>query len=103
MADLTTTEGKDEAIASTTSRLDQLKERIDQLRVQADLAKLDARDVATKQLNIAQNSCLAAEAKLREAAHDLTATAQAVRDGVTQMIRDAKNAIDAAEKVISRA
>jgi hypothetical protein len=102
MADVTTTEEKNEVIASTTTLLDQLRERIDHLRVQADLGKLDARDEAAKQLTIAQNACLAAEAKLREAGHDLTATAEAVRDGVEQVLRDLKKAIDAAEAAISR-
>jgi hypothetical protein len=97
-----TTEEKNEEIASTTTLLGQLRERIDQLRVQVDLGKLDARDEATKQLTIAQNACLAVEAKLREVGHDLTATARTVREGVTQMVRDAKAAIDAAERVITR-
>ena len=101
MADVKTEE-TNEVIATTTTLLDQLKERIDHLRVQADLGKLDARDEAVKQLTIAQNACLAAGAKLREAGHDVSATAQAVRDGVEQLIQDVKNAINAAETAISR-
>ena len=102
MADVTSTEEKNAVIASTTTLLDQLRERIDHLMVQADLGKLDARDEATRQLTIAQNACLAAEAKLREAGHDLTVTAQALRDGVGQLVRDVKDAIDAVEATISR-
>jgi hypothetical protein len=102
MADVKTTEEKNEVIASTSTLLDQLRERIDHLRVQADLGKLDARDEAIKQLTIAQNACLAAGAKLREAGHDIGATAQTVRDGVEQLLRDVKSAIDEAETAISR-
>lgn len=102
MADARTTEEKNEVITSATTLVNQLKEQIDNLRVQVDLGKLDARDEVTKQLTIAQNACLAAGAKLREAGHDVTVTAQAVRDGVEQILRDVKNAIDAAETAISR-
>lgn len=102
MPDVTTTEERDQAIASTTTLLDQFRERIDHLKVQADLGKLDVREEATKQLTIAQNACLAVEAKLRAAGHDVTITARAVRHGVEQLVQDVKDAIDAAESAISR-
>lgn len=102
MADVAAREDKEQVIESTTTVLDQFRQRIDHLRVQADLGKLDARSEVSRQLTIAQNACLAAEAKLREVRQDLTATAQAVRDGVEQLIQDVKDAIDAVENTISR-
>jgi hypothetical protein len=53
-----------------TSTLDEWRARIDELKVQADLAKLEARARGAKQLEIAQSACLAAYSKLREASHD---------------------------------
>ena len=44
---------KSEVVDSMTGTLDQWKARIDELKVQVDLAKLDARERATKQLDIA--------------------------------------------------
>ena len=48
-----------------TGTLDQWRARIDELKVQVDLAKLDTRERATKQLDMAQNACMAAYSKLR--------------------------------------
>ena len=42
-------EEQEQLIDSMTGTLDQWRSRIDELRVQADLAKLDARERATKQ------------------------------------------------------
>jgi hypothetical protein len=102
MADVSTTEEKNTVIESTTTVLDRLREQIDHLMVQVDLGKLDARDEAVRQLNLAQNACLAAEGRLREARHDLKVTADALRKGVEALVRDVKNAIDAAETAISK-
>jgi len=82
--------------------VDDWKSRIDELRVQADLAKLDVRDQATKQLDIAQNSCLAAATKLREAGHDAAVSVRALADGVRNLLNDVKSAFDAAKAVIDR-
>jgi hypothetical protein len=102
MTDVRADEKKDDVVASTTKVIDQLRERIDHLMVQVDLGKLDARDEAARQLSIAQNAWFAADAKLREAGHDLAVTAGALRDGVERLVRDVKKAIDAAEAAISR-
>lgn len=45
-------------------RLDAWKSRIDELRVQVDLAKLDLRDEAEKQLDLARNVNQVAASKL---------------------------------------
>jgi hypothetical protein len=100
--DLTTNEGQDSVITSTTKVVDQLRQRIDHLMVQIDLGTLDARDEAVKQLDVAQNACLAAVSRLRDAGHDLAATSEALRDGVEQLVRDVKKAIDAADAVRKR-
>ena len=102
MTDGDTTEQKSAVIESTTKLLDQLHEQIDRVRVQADLGRLDVRDEAAKQLNIAQNAYLAAQSELRAAGHDLAVTAEALRQGVEKLVRDVQKAIKAAEEAISR-
>jgi hypothetical protein len=83
--------------------LDQWKTRVDELRVQLDLAKLDLRDHATRQIELACNANLAATSKLRDAYHDATTTAEELRDGVEELVRDVKEAFDAVQNVLSRA
>ncbi len=93
---------KSEVVDSMTGTVDQWKARIDELKVQVDLAKLDARERATKQLDIAQNACLAAYSKLRDAGHDAAVNADTLRDGVQKLLHDVKEAFEAAQAVISR-
>ena len=93
---------KSEVVDSMTGTLDQWKARIDELKVQVDLAKLDARERATKQLDIAQNACLAAYSKLREAGRDAAVNADTLRDGLQKLLHDVKEAFEAAQAVISR-
>ncbi len=93
---------KSQLVDSMTGTLDQWKARIDELKVQVDLAKLNTRDRATKQLDIAQNACLAAYSKLREAGRDVTVNADTLRDGVQKLLQDLKEAFDAAQAVINR-
>ena len=82
--------------------LDHWKARVDEVRVQLDLAKLDLRDQATRQLELARNANLAAASNLRDAYGDATATAEALRHGVEELVHDVKEAFDAVQKVISR-
>ncbi len=89
-------------VDSMTGTVDQWRARIDELMVQADLAKLDVREQATKQLEIAQNACLAAYARLRDAGRDATANADTLRDGVQKLLQDVKAAFEAAQEVIAR-
>lgn len=93
---------KAEVVDSMNGTLDQWKARIDELKVQADLAKLDAREQATKQLEIAQNACLAAYSKLREAGRDAAVNADTLKDGLQKLLQDVKNAFEAAQAVITR-
>ena len=85
-----------------TSVLDQWKGRIDELKVQVDLAKLDVRGQAQKQVEIAQNACLAAYSKLRDAGRDATESGQALRQGVEKLLQDVKKAFEAAQAVVTR-
>jgi len=95
-------EEKSQLVESTTGTLDQWRSRIDELTVQVDLAKLDARERATKQLDIAQDACLAAYPKLREALPDAAVNADTLREGVQQLLHDVKEAFEAAQAVIAR-
>ena len=90
-------------VDSMTGTLDEWRARIDELMVQADLAKLDVREQATKQLEIAQNACLAAYASLRDAGRDATTNVDTFRDGVQKLLQDVKAAFDAAQAVIGGA
>ena len=85
-----------------TETLDEWRTRIDEFKVQVDLAKLDVRERAAKQLDIAQNACLAAYSKLWEARHDAAVNADTLRDGVQRLLHDVKDAFEAAQAVIAR-
>jgi hypothetical protein len=95
-------EDKGSVTESLTKTVDQWKARIDELRVQVDLAKLDVRESATKHLDVAQNARLAATSRLREARHDTAVNAGTLRDGVDKILHDLKDAFDAAKAVIDR-
>jgi hypothetical protein len=97
-----TPEDKDQVVESMTGTLDHWKSRIDELKVRADLGKHDVRDKVEKQLEIAQNACLAAYSKLRDARHDAAASADSVRQSVEVLLHDIRQAFDAAQDVIAR-
>ena len=78
------------------------KARVEEIQVQLDLAKLDLHDQAARQLELATNANLAASAKLRDAYHDATKTAEALRDGVEEMLQDVKDAFTAVQAVLER-
>ena len=82
--------------------LDRWKARVDELKVQLDLAKLDLRDEATRQLRIACNANLAASSKLRDAYRDAKTSAEALREGVDELLRDVRETFDAVEGVLDR-
>jgi hypothetical protein len=83
-------------------RLDAWKTRIDELRVQVDLAKLDLHDEAEKQLDLARNVNHVAASKLRVAYEDAVANADSLRQGVHELLHDVNEAFDAVQAVISR-
>ncbi len=82
--------------------LDDWRTRIDELRVQVDLAKLDLRDEAAKQLDLARNVNSVAASKLRDAYKDAAGTAETLRVGVHDFLHDITEAFDAVQAVISR-
>jgi hypothetical protein len=89
-------------VESINKNLDQWRRRIDELAVQADLAKLDVRDLARKQLDTAQNAYLAASFKLAEARKDAGVSIETLRTGLEQLLQDVKDAFEAAQAVIER-
>ena len=95
-------EAKSRVAEVLTEAIDAWTGRIDDLKVQADLAKLEVRNPATKQLDLAQNACVAASTRLREARHDSTVSAQGLGDGVRRVLEDVKLAFEAAQAVMAR-
>jgi hypothetical protein len=83
-------------------RLGDWRARIDELRVQVDLAKLDMRDEAAKQLDLARNVNAAAASKLRVAYHDAVANAEGLRHGIHEFLNDLNEAFDAVQGVIAQ-
>ncbi len=100
--DTTQQKQKTQLVESMTRALDQWRSRIDELKVQGDLAKLDARERATKQLDTAENAYLAAYSKLGEARHDAAVNADTLREGVQKLLHDVKEAFEAAQAVLAR-
>ncbi len=82
--------------------LDDWRTRIDELRVQVDLAKLDLRDEAAQQLELARTVNSVAASKLRDAYQDAAGTADTLRLGVHAFLHDVNEAFDAVQAVISR-
>ncbi len=85
-----------------TQFLDSWKARIDELRVRLDLAKMELRDQAARQLELAQNANQAATSKLRDAYRDAADNAEALRDGVEDLMKDMKDVFDAVQDVFTR-
>jgi len=99
----TATENEKSQVAESVNRaLNEWRTRIDELKVQVDLAKLDVRERATKQLDVAQNVCLAAFSMLSDARHDAAVNADTLREGIEQLLHDIKRAFEAAQGVIDR-
>lgn len=96
-------EGQDGALVhEITQFLDSWKGRIDELRVRLDLAKMELRDQATHRMELAENANFAATTKLRDAYHDAALNAEALRDGVEELVHDVKEAFDAVQNVLAR-
>ncbi len=92
----------DEHVTEVMRGLNSWKTRIDELRVQVDLAKLDLREEATKQLDLARNVNYVAASKLQVAYQDAVDTAEMLRQGVHELLHDVDEALDAVNAVISR-
>jgi hypothetical protein len=93
--DLSTAETLDRA-------LDHWRERIDELKVQVDLAALDVREDLAKRLEVTENVFLAVRSRLSDARHDTGASAASLRRSVDQLLLDLRRAYDDAEAVVRR-
>jgi uncharacterized protein YoxC len=82
--------------------LDQWRARIDQLKVQVDLATLDAREELAKRLEITENVYLAVRSRLSDARHDTGKNVATLRQSVDQLLADLRRAYDDAEAVVKR-
>jgi len=99
--DTGTTDGHD-AAEKLDRTLDQWRERIDQLKVQVDLATLDIREDLTKRLEVMENVYLAIRSRLSDARNDTGKTVTTLRQSVDQLMADLRRAYDSAEAVVKR-
>ncbi|MDA8274829.1 MAG: hypothetical protein M0029_05530 [Actinomycetota bacterium] len=83
--------------------LDEWRGRIDELRLQLDLASMDVRDQLRERLDVAENAYLAAKAGLGDARRDTAAGLRDARLGVEQLLHDLERAYEAAEAAVQRA
>ncbi len=77
-----------DAIEVIGRTLDECRARIDELVVQLDLAKLDARDEVAQRLSAAQNAYLAARSELSHARTDLSASVDSLRQTLEKLLHD---------------
>jgi len=70
--------------------------------VQLDLADLDVRDEIRRRLDTTQNVYLAARSRLSDARSDADTNLSSLRSGLEQLLRDLRDAYDAAEAVVRR-
>jgi soluble cytochrome b562 len=89
-------------VNEVTRGIDAWKTRIDEFRVQVDLAKLDLREEAAKQLDLARNVNHVAASQLRVAYEDAAGSADTLRQGVQEFLHDVDEAFDAVQAVIAR-
>jgi hypothetical protein len=68
----------------------------------ADGATRSGRDVIRKRLDNTQNVYLAARSRLSDARSDADTNLSSLRSGLEQLLRDLRNAYDAAEAVVRR-
>lgn len=96
-----TADGK--GAAETLDRtLDHWRARIDELKVQVDLATLDAREDLSKRLEVTENVYLAIRSRLSDARGDAGTSLGTVRHSVDQLLADLRRAFDDAEAVVRR-
>ncbi len=98
-SDSPTDDASPEALERT---LAQWRTKLDELKVQGDLATMDAREAAKKQIEVTENVYLAVRNRLSEAAHDASGDLSSARKAVEQLLVDLRRAYDDAEAVIRR-
>jgi len=82
--------------------LDQWRARIDELKVQVDLATLDVREDLAKRLEVTENVYLAVRSRLSDARKDTEKDVVGLRQSVDQLLADLRRAYDDAEAVVKR-
>jgi hypothetical protein len=95
-------DGQRNTIQQLGRTLDEWRSKIDQLMVQLDLADLDVRDEIRRRLDTTQNVYLAARSRLSDARSDADTNLSSLRSGLEQLLRDLRDAYDAAEAVVRR-
>ncbi len=96
--DTTTLDG-----AATEQVLEEWRGRIDELRLQLDLAAMDVRDQLRERIDVAENAYLAARSGLADAGRDTADALAAGRLAVEQLLHDLERAYQSAEAVVRRA
>jgi len=97
----TTPEEEDQTIAQLDGALGEWRTRLDDLKVQLDLAAMDAKDHLSEQITMAQNACLAARSRLL-GSHSVDADLKAVSEDVKRVLHDLKQAYEAVSDVVRR-
>ena len=82
--------------------IERWKAKVDELRVQIDLAKMDFRDRVDEQLRTAGEAEFVADAKLRVAWRDAVANTEMLRNSIRDLLHDVKDALDSVDAVVSR-
>ena len=82
--------------------LDDWHARIDELKVQVDLARLDVREDLARRTEVAENVYLAVRSRLSDARDDTGKTAATLRQSVDQLLLDLRRVYDDAEAVVKR-
>ncbi|MEW6470976.1 MAG: hypothetical protein AB1679_01780 [Actinomycetota bacterium] len=83
------------------AQLDTWRGRIDELRVQADLAEMEARDELTRLLDDVERAYRAAQSHLDQAGDHTAETLETLRRGTRQILGDVEAALEAAAKKLS--
>jgi len=100
--DATGRDGDGATVERLERMLDEWRERIDELLVQADLASKDVGESVRAKAALAENAYLAAKSRLREMPRDAGANLGSLRDGVEKLLDDIRQAYQSAEAVIRR-
>lgn len=82
--------------------LDSWRARIDELLVQLDLARMDARQEIRSRLDRVENVYLAARSQLSEARSDAGSSVSSVRRGLDDVLRDLQLAYEDAVEALRR-
>jgi hypothetical protein len=97
-----TAEEHNALVQKLTSTLQDWHARLDEMRVQIDLAELDSRADLRRQFETAQNAWLAARKQLEGVGRAGGSGIEAIRHSVDDAVRSVKAAIDAATAVVKR-